>query len=350
MSKASESIKHIFFIGSPLQLLNAKEAAHYFGIDPSETLLIVHPGIGGLVMMKEIINDIDWPRVVILRSVAIKNLPYNLYVLNKIAEINKDCENVFVGDYRYDLMRHFLNKARPKDAILLDDGLGTLTISKEDFDVKHFAKSNNLLKEMVKKSVLQMQIGAAENISMFTAYDIGKNTKWKVHKNKYNHLRRQVKEKHGNRDIYFLGDVLVECGIVSVGVSQAYLSKIKEYFFPKKIVYVPHRRETEAKVEWIEKTFSFRIKRFNSIIEYALCIEKEFPHTLASFSSAGLINCRLIFGNKINIISFYLEPELVHESYRKNIEDVYLHLGNYLEVVRLDINAKDQVEKGEPVC
>jgi len=341
-------------VETPHQLLNAIEARNRFPRKENHLVVVLldeYP----VRAYEPLINAGDWTRVHYLESKTdpqkglrkwLKRHPsariqgyymiYELSVLRKnldeIGRSLKRVDDIFIGNYSVDYMRHFSNITGHDTLYLLDDGTSTIFINKN---------RKEALPEGAKASVINtitgLKTGQSETVTFFTTYDLDLKQGDSVIKNDYRYLRGLAASATRTDEIYFLGQTLIIEGLSRERYME-YLRKVLKYFGDEKIVYVPHKLEPLDKVEYIRDQMGLTVKRFPVPIEYQLTMGGTVPKMLTSFCCSALENCRIIFGPDLPIKSFYLDPE--HCPHLPGfVRDIYCYFESksspQFEVVRL---------------
>ncbi|MCW9056373.1 MAG: alpha-2,8-polysialyltransferase family protein [Gammaproteobacteria bacterium] len=340
-------MKSIFLIKTPLQLLNAIEARHHFNLDANDCILIIMGDRKSQPQILNLANKInEWSNVVILNDVNMffgspfnnsHNALWNLqqlnvfkksffYIrrLNKISRYLGSVKYIFAGYTKYVYMSHFINITPHERLFFLDDGNGTIELAKQrkqgliaapDFSVR------KKIKLIGKKYIQGIKDKEKESACFFTAYDISINDNDQIVRNDFKYLRSAVNDLPVSDVAYFIGSPLSEVAIMSQEVYLAQLNKVKEYFGNTELVYIAHRRDSSDKLDFIKNDLGIKVVLFDYPIEYQLAFIGPRPKVLASFFSAALDSCRLIFGNKLKIISFKLD--MTDSPKREKIESIY---------------------------
>jgi len=341
-------MKSVFLIKTPLQLLNAIEAKHYFGLSAAECVLII---MGDRKSQPQILALSDatdeWDKVVTLNDVNLFfGSPFDLeqasflgkllsskffkksffYVrrLNKLSRYLGEVNYIFVGYTRYIYMSHFINVTSHKKLVLLDDGNGTLELVKQrnqSFSTVSGISFKKKLKRNAKRFFQGVKDEEKNSACFFTVYDIKPGLNDKVLKNDFSYLRSNVGTLPDSDDVYFIGSPLSEVGIMSQTSYLDNLGKVKKYFSDSKLVYISHRRDSAEKLELIKSDIGIDVVSFEYPIEYQLAFIGPRPKILASFFSAALDSCRLIFSDKLTVISFRLD--MTDSPKREKIESIY---------------------------
>lgn len=324
----------IFLVDSPLQYLNAQEAKHQFQLDNSNSVLIVFEGVSkkNFRQIKSLVDIDDWNKVHFLRYNQHRVFRYLLVpYLNLLRRKYEPIEKVFIGEYRSDLMRHFSNASLTKEIYLLDDGNVSTIIHKSIEDRIGVRKKTKKL-----RSFLNRMVGLKDNdifdINYFTIYsnerkESGRN----IVTNNYEYIKSKVVNYTVKDKIYFIGNNLPELDIISYDTYLDKFKDIREIYKNKKIVYIPHRRESEEKLNSLSQIDGIEIRDYGEPIEFALIKDKTIPIELASFFSSALDNCYHIFGDRLKITSFKLDKNILSNEVHEKFEEIFKIYESYGE-------------------
>lgn len=341
----------LFVIDTPLQLLNAIEARHHFGIGPSP-LLILKWNFWPKTAFERLLNELEWKGITWFEMDAIKPaFRHSLLDAKTVDRINEyvwtwqqylrrrnlektirqfgPVDRLIAGSLiNLGYMCHVVNYVPSNEIIAVDDGTFTLDVAKfrsEKIEDNNQAPSSGYIKsikKLIRERYVEWYTQQPRSIRFFTAYDVSFGPEDNVATNKYDWLKSRITKGNENGQIYFLGQPLIEDGYLDEATYFGYLEKIYLYFGGKSIFYLPHKRESARTVSIVENRLRLPIKRFNEPIEIALALGKTLPSTLASFHCSALESCAKIFGDTFKTAAFYLPPETLlcgHES----VEGVY---------------------------
>lgn len=352
-------MKNVFFVKSPLQLLNAIEAKHDFNLGHDDCVLVV---VGDKKSYPQMINLVahygGWGNIIYLDSVPFffaekhisKNNNYknnnNLSIsasstffrvrkLNKIAKHFSEIDMLFIGDNYNPLMRHLINSTNHNRVVLLDDGVGAIYMAKIRSNISHFVpeiKFKKRIKLAAKRLFQGLDDSQADSVCFFSAYDLDLPENDSIIKNKYNYLRKECQHIEQSDAVYFLGSPLYEGGLMD---KEQYISQVRlvaNYFNDREFVYVAHRREGKEKLAQIKDELNVEIRLFDYPIEYQLTMIGPRPSVLASFVSSALENVRLIMGDQLKVVSFRLKEgtygnqdqvDSIYSYYEENLNDYF---------------------------
>lgn len=122
--------------------------------------------------------------------------------------------------------------------------------------------------------------------------------------------------------IYFVGQPLVDMGLVSFEFYLDKLNRLKTNFPEHHIIYIPHPKESPA----IKKKISqiFEIKYFEKIFEQEYLEAKIFARNIVSFYSSVLMNIYYMANGDLNVYSIALnKSEILRSESIMSISKIY---------------------------
>jgi hypothetical protein len=322
---------NVFLIETPHQLLNALEAKHFFRLADNNLIVIIKEEYSR-ESFKRLVTPGEWRSVSYLsmRSESGSGLlgklrdhrverirgyynTYELFLLRKeldrlTASLGK-MEKIFLGNYWMEYMRHFATATPHEELWLLDDGTGTLLINrmrKESWFSKNGANSHGLKQAFI-NSLVGLKDRHIENVAFFTIYDLDVRAGDRLIQHDYPYLKQKASERPAEDAVYFLGMTLVDEGL-SQEKYLDYLSRVKSHYLSEHLVYVQHRGEPQKKLDIIRHDLKLEMRKFEVPIEYQISVLGNRPKVLASFCSAALENCRIIFGDLLEIEAVSIDP------------------------------------------
>lgn len=342
-------MKSLFLVKSPLQLLNAVEARHYFSLNKEECVLIVMSDKKNYPQMIKLINEQrQWGDVIVLDKMSVlvsssninkynkvnsRSMPFSesqkssfftLLKLSKLANIYKDINYLFVGDSHNAVIRGFINKSAAKKTVLLDDGVGAIYMAdirrrghKDTPNIKFKKK----IKIWLKRFFQRLDDRQSDSVCFFSAYNLDVADRDELVLNEYHYLRSKVDTLKNTDNILFLGSPLSEVGLMSESDYIEQLKMVCDDYEDRKITYVSHRREDKKKLNLINCIENIEVVYLEYPIEYQLTIFGPLPKLVVSFVTSALENLRIIMGNKVEIVSYRLIKGTYKDSDR--IDEIY---------------------------
>jgi hypothetical protein len=144
---------NLFFIESPLQLLNAYEAINSFNITKYKIVVRLSGEKLNDIQIKNIINHLhlDIKNVTYI-SINTKNrtiFDYIKIMMSTVRYLFTNVDNVFIGNYDSRFLNLIMKQFNRKKIILLDDGSKTISIQnkfveKNKFGLEEIYSFNNL--------------------------------------------------------------------------------------------------------------------------------------------------------------------------------------------------------------
>lgn len=302
--------KDILLVESPLQLINAYEAINSFKLENYIIYIRYSKEKRNDDQIDELIKILNIkPSNIIKIFLSSKNknfldyLKIVFYFFHfRFCRINR----LFIGNLESNFLSIIYKYVPIDKVIVMDDGSKTIALQ-EKFNNTNF-------------------------YNLFTIYDLKKIGSQKIYKNNYNRVKSLIKNICNRTDyVLFIGSNMCEMGIISQENYLSLINKIYKYY-NKSIVYIPHRKENEDKLNKIANNKNIIIKKLNYPIELYGIYEKELPSLIASFYSTALLTMKNIYG--IHCESFYFD--FSKSKYKDVIESVYQYYKKEMRIIYLN--------------
>ena len=128
----------VFLIATPLQALNAIEARQHFKLAADQCLLVWFHSASEANDRQtgDMLGQADWARIHTISHSggSFRAWKRRFDEVNAAARSVERTEHLFVGDYAFDLMRHFAHAVAGRKVVALDDGNSTLLIDRSRRD------------------------------------------------------------------------------------------------------------------------------------------------------------------------------------------------------------------------
>jgi hypothetical protein len=363
---------NVFIVESPIQVLNAEEARHFFNFTNNHLIIVLGGGFS-VDSFKRMVRECNWDsvRFIMLRENRIElrsgwlgqviyqmqRIRYNIRQYNnrkrfdRLASSLSNVQNLILGNYgetRKPHLCHFANTLKHEQLYLIDDGTDTILVNDERTGRAQAANSSeqrrngsspwHILKRQVRQAFLDWNKLGAKNVTFFTAYDLKVRQGDRLVRHDYPHLRKRLADSPQSSQILFLGQTMIEDDYLEPGIYFDYLRKVRSFFVGEDLIYVPHLRESADTVRYVRDNLGLKIERPDLPIECHIAWRGPRPRVLASFCCGALANCSVIFGQHLKIMAFYLSPESLLKEH-EFIEDIYRDLrgraNESLQVVNL---------------
>lgn len=358
---------NVFIISAPYQILSAVEAIKSFNLK-SNNLIVLDVGLFKRKSFSRVLDKRYWDSFRFLNlfyrftnydfsqakpsGICEKIIELYLtldqakkrFLIERLCKSISPVENLFLGNYLvdYDLhMRHIANKTKYKNLYLLDVGTDTLRINKqrieenfvfyEDMESDNTIKENGYSKSFAIKNfkrklysrLIDWDKKGVNKLTYFTCYQLQISGKDQIVKNNYSYSKSLLnKNALDSQDVLFLGQPLVEQGYLSLDFFLKYMRTIKTYFKDHNLFYAPHPRESKSFVKLIQYDIGIRVKEFVGPIEHEIVFGGWQPKYIAAFFTSALESFSVIFGDKIELLSFFISEENLLKD-KTNVKEIY---------------------------
>ena len=320
---------NIFIISSPLQLLNSIEAHNYFKTKNNILIIIDTNEKNNEIQISNLIPFIQWKEIIYIKLPQHnkKRALFYLDVKKALQYIKKDSiGKLFIGEYRSAHVTHIANYLNVKQIYLVDDGTAVL------FYDKYIQKS---FKHKIRVFIYKIFFYNLKNIE-FTFYTSFNLEKKNCIKNEYLYTKSILNNKEYEDSVFFIGQPLVELGMISQENYKIEITKILKYYESKEFIYILHRRQKEKFIKELSEELGFTYKRFEQLIEIEMVLSKKLPLEFSTiYSTAILLLPKII--EKCKFKAFKIDNSLNKKSpYIKALPIYYQEFSkNKIEVLSL---------------
>jgi len=335
--------KNVFIIITPLQLINAIEYKEQYLKESTNTniLFVINYLEKTKEQIKQVLEFSQWDEVhfvfnhSVTYSSRIKGVLYHLLfsfyektAFNRINNIlvNQKPDFIAIGNYYNRICYKLLQKHNYSNAIVLDDGMNSMSITSIRGNEINQGKNHFLLKKFTPKKKIELGLMGIGNrpiersITFYSSFIKAVDNNDRLVINGFHFFSSLFERKRKGDFVYFIGSPFVELGIISQTTYFRFLDNIKNYY-SEPVIYIAHRLERDYNLEKIKTILS--VKRLVNPIEIELIKLDILPGKLASFYSAALITISKIFSNRIEVNSFLLPFEEVNKISKEMFIDVY---------------------------
>ena len=341
--KESKTKPNLFVVDTPHQLLNAIEATNSLGLTNNHLLVVVTRSANRSRFMS-LIKITHWASVS-FRSPFIDPMPWvekllgtvlsrwyyrylhfrRMWMLAQLTSRFRIVDKLFLGhDFEKEkpYMRHIANSIEYNEVCLLDDGTDTIEINKRRHEigsevrdapietVSRHASVFKTLEMRVRTRFWKCHVNEIPCVTFFTIYNVDPRKGDRLIRNNYSYLRSLAPHQliQMPDTVIFLGECIAE-DYVEARVHFEFLSKSKDYFSGKKIIYVPHPRESAYWVNRIREALQWEIWPSSSVIEQDIIVRGVKPKAVAGFVSSALITLANLMDADVEVVCFHIAPE-----------------------------------------
>ncbi len=304
------SIYNLFIVRSPLQLINAIEAKHYFSTQNNILCLIHNQSTINSTQMYQLLKFDSWNETIELNRGNQKNsFLKNIQLIKRLSK--KQYQYIFTG-HLGNINIALISSLKKEKVFLIDDGTATLKLHQNILNpnIKSKKSLNTLIREYRYKIFGLQSSLKNEQINYFTFFELLPHQQEEIIQHHFSFIKKLFlnKPKESDNVIYLLGQNFIELGAVEEEIYIQYLKKIIHYYKNKKIIYYPHRAESINQKYKELNSRTFQIKESKQPIEIEFLINNIYPSHIASFTSSALFSLHQIFP-KASIDSFIIKPE-----------------------------------------
>ncbi len=333
---------NLFIIESPLQLLNAEEAKYYFPSKKNILLVKYSSNKKNNMQITKILKMQKWDYIYNIQFIYSKIvfLPF-IFTLIQLKLKYKYFNKIFIGEFRSDYMWLYINNIKHEKSVLLDDGTLTILVQNKYLeDINKYNEKRSKSKDFI-FSLFLFKNSNRKMIDLFTMFKFKTYHNQILYHNNFNFMNSKMsncKLLPGDQ-VFFIGGDLVELKIISLDYFYECIDYIKKFYQQqnKTIIYLPHRGETNNKLEILENKFHFNITYFENPIELELLYKRILPVNIASFYSTALITLKNIYNIK-NIDSFKLDINQINHEHQISIEEIYKYYNKEFNIVEMSYN------------
>ncbi len=310
-------MKNLFIIGTPLQLLNAIEAVKEFKLE-NNILVVVHRSLqANKIQIENIKKLYQWEEII--EIAYSKNSSIFKYI--NLVKYLKNNRYAYIFISKLEVVPKIVIPNVIKEKVfILDDGV--MTISLYENNIKKNKINKYDFKEL-RFLLFGLKIVIRDTINLFTYFDLKPIPKVEIIKNNLTFLKENYLEGTLRDDeiLYFLGHP-----------SSKYISD-EEYveslvkiinFFNKKIVYIPHRGETQEMIKRISalKSSLLSVEDINMPVELYFLENKIYPSEVIAYYSTALITLKIIY-NKCKISYIPIVKKGNEQTKLRKIYDIF---------------------------
>ena len=297
---------NLFVIASPLQLLNAQEALKYFSLKNNILVIIDTAGLNNKIQIDKVLDTLLFKKIIRLENDSRKKSRFLVYV-KLIQQLKKNYyHKVILGNFGS--INHMIaSNVRMEKLYLVDDG--TITISIYEKLIKRFSSKFNIKK--IRFYFFGLRTELVKELNYFTIFKLAPKENIEIIHNNYKYLKKKYNTESFKHEevVYFLGQPLVENGLLREEDYQKYMRAIVKYFKGKKIIYIPHRSEINFKNITPFINDDFIVQESTIPVELLFLEKRIIPYAITSFVSTALFTLEEIFYEKTKIISFKIDME-----------------------------------------
>jgi hypothetical protein len=350
----------VFVLSTPMQWLHAREAASAFEVTSATVIILLEnyrrTDFESLPRPSSFhhIEYVGLHRLPIGRGKLFKaaRIPMQFAIdrlgLREISDVASrlgPARRVFLGNGSRNMQRHIAHQLDAQSLVVLDDGASTLDYARKRRDDEPVGATSVATK--IRERLLGMNTRTFEDVTFFTAYDI-EPTRDRIISNRYDVLRNDIAPVRERRDVWLLGQPLIEYGLTTPESFARILCQTRKFYegadSVDDVIYIAHPAESSQSRRELLEGMGFGFLPHDGPVELRLAMSNRLPKRLASFFSSAITSSWRIFGDDVPVD--ILEPSVeVWERTRARIMSTYDHLRDQAvephRLIRLDARDGD---------
>ena len=282
--------KNLIIIGSPLQLINAVEAVHFFKLENIVLVITFNGLLSNNIQIEEQISSLRCEEIIKIYPSSVSKFLQYLKLIKYLQKYK--FEKLFIGELG-SAFRIILANIDKEKVFLLDDGTATIV------DYERSIKINKINRYSLKELrflTFGLKIKVKDKINLFTYYNLEKLPGFEVIKNNLEYMKKDFVLNNIDYDdtIFFFGQ---PSEIFSDKKElELYLYKIVNKFSDKKIFYIPHRSQTKDEINNIMLVNkNIKILEINMPVERYFLDNGIYPKYAISYISTALTTTKILF-------------------------------------------------------
>lgn len=352
---------------SPFQLLCAREAVEEFQFDEYKYVFVLSPRtLKRNEQMFQMAND--WGIKFDLydaSSINISDFLVNKGIFDKGTRINK-YDRIFSGDFWSPECRMLAKKYARRDSIVsfVDDGTASIYVLSGHFCC---GMQSGMWADLIKwyhlKYSTYRNLRTIDNElenwniyvtkSMFSVYSDVTPTQFLTRQNTFQRLLSDSIQTSCDEDaVYFIGSPSDDFCLM-YGIDLDYLNEIlfkqldhvRKHFLDKKIIYIPHPRDTNHEILKYCKELNIEYKSLNQPAEDLIRIRNKKVLAVYGFGSSTLINLKRLFP-QMPVFDIVIEnPRKKQDNRRSDVINTY-YKQNGIEIQKVIIpDEKNRIQQ-----
>ncbi|MCT7650596.1 alpha-2,8-polysialyltransferase family protein [Aliarcobacter butzleri] len=282
--------KNLIIIGSPLQLINAMEAVHFFKLENVILVIAFNGLLSNNIQIEEQINSFKCEEVVKIYPSSVSKFLQYLKLIKYLQRYKY--EKLFIGEFG-SAFRIILANINKEKVFLLDDGTATIVDYEKSIKIN---KINRYSFKELRFLIFGLKIRVKDKINFFTYYNLEKLPDSEVIKNNLEYMKKDFIQNSIDYDdtIFFFGqpsEIFLDKQELELN-----LYKIVNKFSEKKILYIPHRAQTKDEINNIRlMNKNIKILEINKPVEKYFLNNGIYPKHVISYVSTALTTTKILF-------------------------------------------------------
>ena len=316
---------NIFFALTPIQLINAYEAKHAYGINDNESLLVLFAENSITInQLRSVLKLQKWNKILFLfdeikskdGSSGSNFFLKTIRIIRNIIRCQRLLRNIkktsvaFLGNIDNPYMHYLSCRLINTKKIVLDEGNNTVRRMRWNSGSEEYyigGPFSNNKKNRIFRILGHNKYIPKTDLTFFSVFEnLIQDQRVQYRQNFFNYTRRvfDLDTKESSNEVWFLGAPFLALGMLETKQYFNLLKTIEGYYSNYQFIYIQHRAEREKELPALET------RLFDYPVEYQLLNEILLPKKIISFHSGASINIFLLF-KKIQVVNFELTDSVM---------------------------------------
>ena len=332
---AIAQVENVFFVATPLQLINALEARTALNVRRAALVVVAsrtrRPQVEALTDRRDWDEVFTVPELHDVTEVSPRLQLYRSLIrarrqIDILARRLGKVDGLFLGNYGSPIGRHFASALEHQHLVLLDDGIATVAYAKARMHASTGRSRAPTLRRRLRDLAMGFRRHEPEAVSFFTSYELAAGPDDTIIRNTYARLRSVAKSHGVVPETVFLGQPLVEDRLVAEDTYVRYVFAAFQACGQQRCIYAPHPRESVERLERMRQILGCEIRSSDLPIEIEFARSGQLPSILASFWTSALDNCRILFGDSDMAIKAFVIATSDLLSGHEDSYEIYVYL------------------------
>lgn len=239
------------------------------------------------------------------------------HIKSLLKSLSGEFELFVIGEFRSDLASAFSSKINYKEKVYLDDGNAM-------FRLEFCGIAKEKYKDKIKKKLVSFFTGLEFDkqedgcyFSKFLSEDA--NPSLKIEKHSFENLRSWVVKNESVKVDVIVGAPLYSAGVMTEELEFAALNLLFDRIESDRLIYIPHRRESKKKIDYIKDNFNVEVD--DTLLPFELKYSKYLGRVYGFYSTC--FDTVVDFYSDVEIFSFKLDISDVNNDWVSFVRDQY---------------------------
>lgn len=337
--------RHLYFVQSPLQAVNAYEARYAIadGAGAHDLVVLDQKEERNNSLLANTLKALGWEpmcRVPFRRSDPLKMLEW-LRLRARLSGL-RGVSRCYIGDYCSGMGVAAANLFPKAEAYVLDDGTSTINFP----GLRYEARRPQHLPPNRSFPLMGYRTDLPESLTLFSMYEVAVRSPDSLRANKLSFLSESLQFDSGG-PVFFIGSCLPDVEVISFEQFFALFRAARAWLGTREIHYFPHRRELMDRKQAFFDSLGVKVVTANLPFEMELTHGARRPGLVATFYSTALDTLQLLLPKRPgNLLAFGVPMEWVQTNSHREIAEASYEKYRRCEEIKV-VDLADVSSEGE---